>query len=534
MKKVGNMVKKRYLLLSAILSVLALTFFSTPTFAWFSEVSAPNVKFQDISTISKTVDFSATIDGSDNGVSINAPLPFDGYYPVMPKEKKGFLTDWVVGTFSGLQTAIKNHKEINSAVIATNNETDRIYQPTVTLSGLGAGSFSYAVFAGDETNAYLELLGYSDCYYLDGSLTQKLNPFVVKNGKAVKISVMTWIDSAKSNDENVGKDALITLDLQTYLPVKHYTDGLTYKANSIALNTGLNDFTSGYTVSIGADKPTELIVPSYYLINGIAYPVTEVGAFNAGNSTQITSVKIADTVQVINNSFNGRTGITQVDLGEGVKTISGRAFYGTGITQLTIPESVTSIGNYAFQANKLLTNLVVNCNADIPQQGFEHCDTLKSVTIGKNVKAIGQRAFNYCTEITEINLIGGTSIGQYAFSKTKITQITIPENITAVDNYAFYLCTLLTDVELLIDGKMSEHVFNGCTELKSVTVGEKVIQMYANSFKGCSKLASLTFKDTETPWLINSVVYDTLTDPQQNAVKMLSNTNITWNKAVAV
>ncbi|MGN0819410.1 MAG: leucine-rich repeat domain-containing protein [Christensenellaceae bacterium] len=525
--------KKRWLLLSAILSVLALMFFSTPTFAWFSEISAPNVEFKNVSTISKTVDFSVTLDGSTEGVAENAALPFDGYYPVMPKEKKDFISDWLIGTVSGVQTATKNHRQVYSASIAANASTDRIYQPVITLSGAGADSLSYAVYAGDETGDYLELSGYSDCYYDGGELSQKLNPFVVKKGKSVKVSVIIWIDSAKCNDDNVGKDAELALDLQSYLPVQHYTDGLTYTSNSIALDTGLNAFASGYTVSVGkTDKPQTLIIPSYYLIDGVAYPVTEVGAFNAGNSTQITSVKIADTVQKITNSFNGRTNVARVDLGEGVKTITDRAFYGTGVTELVLPESVTSISRYAFQANKSLTNLVVNCNADIPQQGFEHCDTLKSVTIGKNVKAIGQRAFNYCTAINEINLIGGTTIGQYAFANTKIARITIPENITAVANYAFYQCTLLTDVELLIDGKMSEHVFNGCAELKSVTVGEKVIQMYANSFKGCTKLASLTFKDTETPWLINSVVYDALSDPQQNAAKMLSNTNITWNKAV--
>jgi len=101
------------------------------------------------------------------------------------------------------------------------------------------------------------------------------------------------------------------------------------------------------------------------------------GAFS--DCTGLTHVAFnADSCVTTGNSstsafFNGCTNISSLTIGENVKNIPNYAFYGlSNITgSLTIPDSVVSIGDYAFYG----------------------CSGYSSLSLGKSVANIGQRAF---------------------------------------------------------------------------------------------------------------------------------------------
>ena len=55
------------------------------------------------------------------------------------------------------------------------------------------------------------------------------------------------------------------------------------------------------------------------------------------------------------------------------------------------------------------------------------------------VTSIGDHAFSWCTDLTEITIPEGvTSIGDHAFSEcSSLTQIAIPEGVTSIGDHAF-------------------------------------------------------------------------------------------------
>ena len=70
--------------------------------------------------------------------------------------------------------------------------------------------------------------------------------------------------------------------------------------------------------------------------------------------------------------------------------------------------------------------------------------------IPEGVKAIGSKAFAFCTELTRVILPEGLAvIDEFAFSNChKITEITIPASVSSLDNTAFLGCSDLVDIKV--------------------------------------------------------------------------------------
>lgn len=99
-----------------------------------------------------------------------------------------------------------------------------------------------------------------------------------------------------------------------------------------------------------------------------------------------------------------------------------------GCANTIIPESVTEIG----------------------EKAFSYCSTLTNINIPESVTKIGGWAFLFCEKLTSITIPESvTEIGSYAFSScSSLTGITIPESVTTIGSNAFARCTSLTEVRI--------------------------------------------------------------------------------------
>jgi hypothetical protein len=120
-------------------------------------------------------------------------------------------------------------------------------------------------------------------------------------------------------------------------------------------------------------------------------------SIGAGERKQrITSVEIPNTVYLIwDGAFSGCQALTQVKLqanpAEYGLTIGVDAFWKTGLKSVTIPDNTKAIGNRA----------------------FANCPNLSSVTIGKRnaYTAIGEAAFSNCPELATVKFLGAVKYG---------------------------------------------------------------------------------------------------------------------------
>ena len=107
----------------------------------------------------------------------------------------------------------------------------------------------------------------------------------------------------------------------------------------------------------------------------------------------------------------------------------------------------------------------------IGKNAFSSCNSLKRLTLPKDITSIEQSAFFGCTGLMSITIPSYvTSISKYAFwGCSSLTSIELPNSLTTIDEAAFRKCTSLTSVTLTSNlTSIGSQAFIGCSQLKEV------------------------------------------------------------------
>ena len=271
--------------------------------------------------------------------------------------------------------------------------------------------------------------------------------------------------------------------------------------------------------------------------------------------------------------------IEKVTIGAGVKSVGKNAFASCEkLTAVTLPSSVTTIGVYAFSNCKALTGITIPSGVKtIKESAFYGCTALTSVTLPEGLTTIEEGVFTDCDALasielpaslqtigvsaldapglTEIKVQTGnthfeaaegvlynkgktallryprkkpgttftvpasvTTIGEYAFAVSGLTNVTLPDGLQTIETSAFNDCRALTNVTLPADaqlGTIGENAFYGCEKLASLTIPKSVNTIGQLAFAYCVALKDMTvaWTDAASIPVIQSNVFDGITPP---------------------
>ena len=93
-----------------------------------------------------------------------------------------------------------------------------------------------------------------------------------------------------------------------------------------------------------------------------------------------------------------------------------------------------------------------------------------------------------------------TSIGNWVFEGcSELTSVTIPDSVTNIGNYAFIDCSGLTSITIP-DSVISigQEAFKGCSALTSINISDSLTSIGKEVFYGCSALTSITIPNSVT------------------------------------
>jgi len=177
--------------------------------------------------------------------------------------------------------------------------------------------------------------------------------------------------------------------------------------------------------------------------------------------------------------------------------------YNAYATYLSIPETiggapVKAIGDGAFEFHYYLTVLELPEGLEaIGDRAFAHCETLQYVSFPETLKTIGAEAFNGGYKAHALNLTNVESIGERAFSFSRITgELALPEGLTGVGEGAFESSYYISELHLPSTlQSVGSRAFADCALTYMALDLHAPIDLASDAFAGNDALA-----DLDLPW----------------------------------
>lgn len=250
-------------------------------------------------------------------------------------------------------------------------------------------------------------------------------------------------------------------------------------------------------------------------------------AFDHSNIEHILFEEESNLTTIEAFAFSNITSLKSITIPQSVTTIGYSAFFGTyQLESMTLPfvgQSRDAIGNYArfgyiFGMNAFdesyyadgsflpvsLKEINITDASIIGVSAFNGSVNIQSVRLSSDVTSIGDYAFVQ-SGITEIVLPNGVSyLGNYAFYESKLSNITLSENLSTIGVNALsssYLIDIFVDEKnntfSSIDGVLFNHQqtllikYPQGKDLLSYTIPNTVIEIEQRAFTDADKLVNL-------------------------------------------
>ncbi|MCD8180422.1 MAG: leucine-rich repeat domain-containing protein [Firmicutes bacterium] len=352
--------------------------------------------------------------------------------------------------------------------------------------------------AENETETFdISLTG--DTYLSDTSTTVSLS-----NGmNSASLSITGWTQSGSGNT-----DGAITWTFANHV-LTIYGDGTmsAYTAGTAPWYQYKDDITS---IVFKQDNLYNIGAYAFYGLSNVTSvtfsdDIKTINDYAFAGCSALKSVTISNVVVGIGNyAFTGCSTLTSVTVPSSVKSIGSGAFYGcTGLTSITLPFVGSQVGSannedvfsyiFAGMVPSSLKSVTITNETKVPDNAFENCSSIQSITINNSVTDIGSYAFSGCSALKSFTIPSSvTEIKDYTFKNcTAITSISITDAITAIGEGAFYGCSSLNAIYVPEITVVNDYTFYGCSSLTSIEIPTTVTSIGESVLEGCTSLVNI-------------------------------------------
>ncbi len=214
-------------------------------------------------------------------------------------------------------------------------------------------------------------------------------------------------------------------------------------------------------------------------------------------------LEIKDGTRTIADSAFNWNGIGSVDIPDSVMYIGTNAFYGNSpLSTITIGSNVRKIGQYAFSETEFSWN-DSNWENGLLYIGDYLVDTDGSISgkvaVKDGTKLICDNAFEGRYDVAGIELPDSVKfLGDRAFMNcNSLKSVSLGSGITSLGDWVFYNCSQLESIVIPNSVKsIGNEVFYFCEDLKNVTIGSSVETIGDGAFHSCYELETINIPDS--------------------------------------
>ena len=239
---------------------------------------------------------------------------------------------------------------------------------------------------------------------------------------------------------------------------------------------------------------------------------------------EVTRVNLPNGMTHIGaTAFADCSNLTSINIPSSVVSIGKAAFAWSGLRTLTLPEGVQDIDNMAFANCDHLTKFIYRGtpnelgNATTPM--FLGCNQLDTIIAPARMwncpepDATVQEYYGFPSHIRYIEVTGGelsaTNISYMAnSSRTLLTLDISSASNNALPNQAFINWTALETLRLPANlTEIPYQMAYACENLKAIAIPSYVAVIGDEAFRGCSKLSSIDFADSQNLYSIGQYAF---------------------------
>lgn len=409
-------------------------------------------------------------------------------------------------TYSGFDSSSPGNKTITASYNGMTSSFDITIMVPVSIQAQGYSGTAY--FVGDASNVSVS---YINATYSDG-----ITDTHVKNGFTV-----TQVDTLTAGQKTAiinyfGVTTELKVDIYDSFSVKIGTPTADDVVATFSIETnilsisGTGEFNPRLSDnSEKIEEPDSLRTRCTQIVfsNGITKVPSGFG-YNFPNLESLTFGN--DIIEISGGNFSKYLG-TSLNFPESLVTIGGSCFDDCpNLAELTFHEGLEEIGGMAFYSCPLLKNLVLPTTLKSMTYCFQG-DTLENLEIGGENAVFSSSSGNEIYNIFAKNIVirGGTIYsgvfsqknietitlnGTVKWAETgqfngcsKLKTISIGDGITSIPGGCFYGCKLLNNVTLPDSiTEIGDSAFGGCSSLKIVYIGKNVKTIDSSAFSGTS------------------------------------------------
>ena len=320
----------------------------------------------------------------------------------------------------------------------------------------------------------------------------------------------------------IGTDAF--KDTAFYNDPANWDNGVLYLENHLI--EAIDTFSGALNIREGITHITDGALTDCVGLTAVNFPasIVYIGELAFKGCTSITEVNLAyPGIYVGRAAFMNCTALTSIDIADDsvASTLPEEDLQKLEKFGNTLPENedmVVVSPSISFTSNFFTfdkENFVYS--SIIEDSAFSGCSALTDISVGKNLKYIGDFAFYECTALTNVSLtnmtvaihskdpavqrgkmkLGAPTLSGVFACCTSLESVVLPEGLTSL-TATFQDCTALKTITLPSTVKKLNRTFNWCAALESVNLPTGLERIGYDTFKGCTALQSITLPDSVT------------------------------------
>lgn len=278
----------------------------------------------------------------------------------------------------------------------------------------------------------------------------------------------------------------------------------TFAVNGITYSI-LDDGCSVAVVKGSTKYVGDVVIPEEVFYEGLSYAVTTIGKDCFSYSSDLTSVRLPETITEIAEDAFQSCSIESVDMPKSLNSIGSYAFAASALKNVVIPANVHSIGYSAFRSCKSLESVVIEEGVStIADEAFSLCEKLPSFTIPRSCRILPSGLLYGCKSLREIFI--PNTVTKEAIVDTKHVKYAQDAH-GCLDNCTGLIKVVFEDGDRPLSGdvgfenapieelywgrEMLNLSFRDFTTLEKVTFGDYVKTLPSSCFSGCTGLTEV-------------------------------------------